>query len=591
MENIDNELLLAYCDEATDLLINWESVCLELNKNITNELYQELFRIAHNMKGGSRAVGLTEYGNLVHHVEDGITLLRDGKVSATSKIISALLEAQNILLDWTTQLKTNSSYNVDFKEFIARYESLFKEDNTVANEPKDELAALDFSAPIDFDNLELGDKKPELIAAEKAPENSKVQEEKVVTPAANKKKPAGAARNSNANETIRISAQKLDQLLQAIGELSIHQSIVWHTKGPEISNNKVFLNSIQLSQKLTKELYDKTLSLRMQPLHSVFQRLERNIIDLSVALDKKVDVIIQGSDVELDKMVIEKIIDPLTHIVRNAIDHGIENREKRSETTKPEKGTIQISAHQDTFGVVITVKDDGKGLVAEKILKKAIEKGLINANQNPNPKEIYNFILLPGFSTADKITDVSGRGVGLDVVSKSLEELHGTLSTDSEEGKGTTFTITLPTSMSIIEGMILQISGQNYVVPVGAVEEVISTQETNLNINKNMFNLRNHVIAIYNINEALRQAKKTETKDDKKALMICRSGNERIAFYIDRVIGQQQIVIRTLNENINDSFGLMGGTILGNGEPGLIIDVPELVEYFISKVKPKEEVA
>ncbi len=556
---IDIELLNSFCDEAIDLLNRWEFVCLELSKNADDQSFQqELFRIAHNLKGGSKAVGLDSYGEFVHKIEDGITLVRDGNIKCEDKVITLLLASQKILLDWAQGLKTDPNFNViKIESFLSEFNNVFfkKSDNKIVHNNEHSIE-----------------------------QNSSViksnSENRINTNAKNK---INTKTVIASNETIRVSAQKLDQLIQTIGELSIHQSIVWHTKGESSLKNKIFSNSLQLSQKLTKELYDKALSLRMQPLNSVFQRLERVLIELSKNLEKQLNVVITGGDVELDKTVIEKIIDPLTHIVRNAVDHGIELSADRIIAGKNQFGTVRISAFQDTFGIIIIIQDDGKGLSTEKILKKAKEKKLVSEDGVINREEIFNLIFLPGFSTSEKITDVSGRGVGMDVVSKSLEELNGTIKIDSTEGVGTTFTITLPTSVSIIEAMIINLSGHNYVVPVGAIEEIFKLSTIEYNPSQNMIKLRDQVIPIKDLNEVLinKRDKKELLKED-KSLLIVKRDRKRVGFLVDKVLGQQQIVIRPLNEIINGSYGLMGGTILGNGEPGLIVDLQGIASDFIN---------
>lgn len=578
--NFDMEIVASFCDEALDSLIRWEQICLELSKSESQELYQELFRLAHNIKGGSRAVGLTQMGDYVHRVEDGITLIRDGKVKLSGQIIELLLEAHKHLSDWSIEAKVNPEFNPNHSGFLNKFRSFFEGTESAnsfaqAEVPQTEVSQTEVQS-------ELQPEAPLENSPEPQPESQPLAKAAV---AEKKKAPS--------NETIRVSAQKLDQLIQVIGELSIHQTIVWHTRGVQDSNNKVFTNSLQLGQKLTKELYDQALSLRMQPLQSVFQRLERNIMDLSRSLEKTVNVEILGGDVELDKTVIEKIVDPLMHIVRNAVDHGIEQPADRIIDGKSEFGTVSIHARQDTFGVELTVKDDGKGLSAEKIRAKAIEKGLISADKKMSEKEMFGLILLPGFSTAEKITDVSGRGVGMDVVKRTLEDLSGSIEIFSEVGKGTEFTITLPTSVSIIDALLITLCGHNYVVPVGSIDEVINFEDGEIDISKKMIVHNEHVMPLQELDSLLaskatrRQAEKTA----KKAILVCKHNSNKIGFLIDRVVGQQQVVIRPLNENINGSFGLLGGTILGNGEPGLIIDLGTLTSHFASEFRRKERVA
>lgn len=565
----DQEILNCFCDEAIDLLARWEQVCLELAKSPTKEHFEELFRIAHNIKGGSRSVGLIHFGDFVHKVEDGITLLRDGKVIFTDEIMHLLLEAQKNLNDWALTAKIDINFNPDFTDFLNKFSHIVSIDRTN-------------NSSLDKNTI-----------SEAVSQNENRTASSVVDIKKNESTDLKSKKTIN-NETIRISAQKLDQLIQVIGELSIHQSIIWHGRNENSSQSKMYANSLQLSQKLTKELYDRALSLRMQPLQSVFQRLERNISDLSRDLNKEVKVEVAGGEVELDKTVIEKIIDPMTHIVRNAIDHGIEKTEDREKSGKAVGGLIQIIARQDTFGVELVVKDDGKGLAAQKIRQKAIEKGLINENKVLSEKEIYNLIFLPGFSTAEKVTDVSGRGVGMDVVRRTLEDLHGSIVIDSVEGKGTTFTITLPTSVSIIDAMLIKISGHNYVIPVGAIEEVLTFDENDINFKKKMINYKDKVLPIQNLNTLLSSKNRYEKPDGHSQLntvIICRHGENYLGFLIDKIIEQQQIVIRPLNENISGAFGILGGTILGNGEPGLIVDIPAVTNFYVNESRFKENVA
>ncbi len=578
MENFDMELVLTFCDEAIDSLPRWESICLELNKAPSKELFEELFRHAHNLKGGSRAVGLMPFGEFVHKVEDGITLLRDAKVPWGAKYCDLLLEAHGILSAWITALRANPLAASPARDFVAKYGAAF--------DPSAVLPSA--SAPVTEATVAAA--IPVSVAFASAEAAAPAPPPVVGTPAAPAK-----ARTGNANESLRISTLKLDHLLQVIGELSIHQSILWHSKAEIQNGSKLYLNSLQLSQKLTKEIYDSALSLRMQPIQSVFQRLERNVLDLSRSLEKQVQVTLQGGDVELDKTVIEKIVDPLMHIVRNAIDHGIELPAVRELAGKSSSGALLIEARQDAFGIELVIRDDGKGLAAERIRKKAIEKGLLAPDAQLSAKETAQLIFLPGFSTAEKVTDVSGRGVGMDVVKRSLEDLKGSIEIESEEGKGTSFRITLPTSVSIIEGLLVRVAGEKYVVPVDSVMEVIELDSAVTPESRDMLLHNGQVLATYELAPLLTggrprtagvPAAHPGTQAEGESLLVCRRGTKQLGLRIERVLGQQPVVIRPLNANIAGSFGLLGGTILGNGEPGLIIDVGAIAQRILESAQP-----
>lgn len=572
---IDTELVGYFRDEALDLLSRWETVCLSLSKQDSRPLLEELFRVAHNLKGSSAVAGLEKLATFVHRIEDGIVILRDGKSTPiTDGAVSVLLEAQKRLTDWIIATQDNPDVEFDHSEFLQRYRA------ELTAEPAPETTKSEVLTV------------PSVDAPRSAPTPERTERS---APSAKSTDSPAPARPAVGTETVRVSAQKLDQLLQTIGELSIHQSIIWHMKGEVSSGNKLFLNSAQLAQKLTREIYDRALSLRMQPLTQVFQRLERAIVELAHSLGKDVRVVVSGSEVELDKTVVERIIDPLTHIVRNAIDHGIESKEVREASGKPAQGAIEIAARQDTFGVELIVKDDGKGLSTEKIRKKAIEKGLISAARDYSKEEILDFIFLPGFSTAEKVTDVSGRGVGMDVVRRTLEVLRGSVEIDSDEGVGTRFAITLPTSVNIIDAMLIALAGNSYVVPIDAVDEVITIEDGSRLRDSKMMIHNEKVLPLADLQTLLaRERSPAAGRTDnhqRRAVMVCRYGQKRVGLLIDRVLGHQQVVVRSFSDNIGGSFGLLGGTILGNGEPGLIMDVAALVARFARDVGFAEAVA
>jgi two-component system chemotaxis sensor kinase CheA len=574
---LDLEMIQMFCDEAADLCSRWESVCLNISKQYKTsgcvEFYEELFRLAHNLKGGSRSVGLIAFGDVVHKIEDGITLLRDGKVETDETVLELLFSAEKIFAEWTKHLKEDPLYIYPTDDLLQLYEDIFK------------------PASFEITALSPNETNQEPLSSETslmAPSVDLSEEFK-----SNKISPetAGRSQARAQNETVRVSAAKLDELIAAIGELSIHQSIVWHTKGNALNANKMFLNSVQLSQKLTKDLYDRALSLRMQPLNPVFQRLERNILELGRTLKKPVHVEIQGGDVELEKSVIEKIGDPLTHIVRNAIDHGIESAEARREANKPEQGTIRITAAKDAFGIELRISDDGKGLVAKAIHRKAVEKGLIAADRELTQDEMVNLIFLPGFSTAAAVTDLSGRGVGMDVVLRSIADMRGAIRTETVEGQGTTFIITLPTSVSIIDAMVIRLETQQLVVPISTVDEVITLSDGDLTEEQTMMTLRGQILALHDLGDTLGRRESESSRSEKRAVLVCHSGKDRVGLLVDRVLGQQQVVIRPLNENINGVFGILGGTILGNGDPGLILDIPSIVHRCIHNARSGEAAA
>jgi len=570
---MDLEILACFCDEAQDLLVRWEGLCLEMSRSQSPEQFDELFRLAHNLKGSSRVVGLESFGNLVHKVEDGITELKKGLVILNQPIIQQLLKAQDILSKWIVELKINPGHQVDYKDFLAEYSSVF------AGQPHHVQAV---SAQV------------EAKAEEKVQvfEQAEVQHNPVQSKSSSAGVPApvqaATPAKVNLDETVRVSARKIEQLLEIMGELSIHQSVIFHSLGGIADSSSQLNHSSYLARKITRELYEKTLSLRMVPVQPVFQRLERSVRELAGSLDKLVDVEVNGGEVELDKTVCEKIVEPLTHMVRNSIDHGLETPEVRVQAGKDPVGKVKINAVQDSSGVHLWIEDDGKGLNQEKILSRAIANGIISPDTQLEPSEVFALIFLPGFSTAEKVTDVSGRGVGMDVVMRTVESLKGEIKIGSTPGKGTQFRISIPTTLSIIDSLIVSLKGIDYAVPVSAVDEIIHLNEFEYDENDRMIRIHNKVIPVYSLSDCL-NSKGNGEKINHKSMLISKFANERVAFKVDRIVEQQQIVVRKFASGMEHVFGLAGGTILGNGQPGLIIDLKSLAEHFVLQVKPKAE--
>ena len=331
------------------------------------------------------------------------------------------------------------------------------------------------------------------------------------------------------------------------------------------------------------------LSLRTQNLKSSFQRLERVIRDVAGVTNKKVNVKLSGENIELDKNVIEKITDALIHSVRNAVDHGIEEKvEDRLAAGKSELAQISIDASQSAAAVTISISDDGRGLNTEVILKKAIEKNLIAADAKLTEMQIYDLLFLPGFSTAKALTDISGRGVGLDVVKQSVEKLRGKITVNSKLNKGTTFKIELPTSLSIVDAIIISMGEDKFAVQVHELEEIVDLNSKNIEWHdelKGMIEIRGEVIPVIRLERILSDSNNDSTESAisvHQPGMIINSNSKKILFTFNQILGQQQNVIRPLDKKLQNVFGISGSAILRDGEPGLILDLPKIANTFIN---------
>lgn len=375
--------------------------------------------------------------------------------------------------------------------------------------------------------------------------------------------------------SIRVPAEKLDQLVNLVGELVTVQAHLSQTAA--IQGNLDFVSIAEEVERLTNELRDTALNIRMMPIGSTFSKFKRLVRDLSQELGKKIEMETSGAETELDKTVIERLNDPLVHLIRNSIDHGIEMPEKRISAGKPAQGTVHLGAVHSGESVLITIRDDGAGLSKERIREKAVERGLIAANAELSDKEIYNLIFAPGFSTAEKVTSVSGRGVGMDVVKKGIEALRGTIDIDSVQGEGSTITLKIPLTLAIIECLLVRIETSFFVLPLSNVEECVElTREDISNAHgRDLANVRGSIVPYISLRE---QFNISGIRPEIEQIVITAINGNKVGFVVDSVIGEHQTVIKTLGRMYRDVKGVSGATILGDGTVALILDMGVLLQ-------------
>jgi len=375
------------------------------------------------------------------------------------------------------------------------------------------------------------------------------------------------------SSNIKIPAERLDILMDLVGELVIAQSRLNQSAGTLMDAQ--LTNVAEDIQRLTTELRDNSLGLRMLPIGTTFARFRRLVRDLTNELGKEIELVTEGAETELDKTVIDSLADPLVHLIRNSIDHGIELPEVREAAGKSRKGTVHLSAIHSASQVVIQIKDDGAGLNADAIHSKAIERGVLTEDSNPSPEELYNLVFDAGFSTAKTVSSVSGRGVGMDVVKRSIESLGGKVWIDSEPGKGSTITVELPLTLAIIEGLLVKVGEDCFVLPLSLVEECIELTSIDVeqcNGNR-LIEVRGELLPYVRLREWFGQE---GTPPPIEQIVIIGMGNSRFGFTVDEVIGQHQTVIKGLGKLYEGVEGLSGATILGDGTVALILDAPSL---------------
>ncbi|WP_029521056.1 chemotaxis protein CheA [Persephonella sp. IF05-L8] len=384
-------------------------------------------------------------------------------------------------------------------------------------------------------------------------------------------------------EVIRVDVDRVETLMNLVGELVLDRNrIVKLASGLEANCNssdtiEELIDSITGMSRTVSDLQDAVMKLRMQPVKKIFSKFPRIVRDLAKKLNKKVNLVLEGEDTEIDRSILDKLEDPLIHLVRNAIDHGIEPPEERIKAGKPEVGTIKLSAYQEGDRIIISIEDDGRGINVEKVKQKAIEKGLITPEQaeNMSDKEAYELLFMPGFSTADQVSEVSGRGVGMDVVASTIHSLRGTIEVESEPGKGTKFIMKLPLTVAIIRTLMVGANDRIFAIPLYSVVEIVRYEPENVKrIGQfKSFMLRDEVHLLFSLNELF----DIEDEGEKQFIVIVRVGEKNIAIAVEELFGEEEIVIKPLGKLLENVQGIAGATITGDGRVVLIVDTNSLI--------------
>ena len=418
---------------------------------------------------------------------------------------------------------------------------------------------------------------------QKHEEAQKTEEKTAEAPAAaSTNQPAATAAPKakvQAPSTVRVDTRKLDSLMNLIGELVIAQSrIMQLTQSLDIDNG--LKEAVSSMDRTSRQIQEEVMNIRMMPIGPIFTQFHRYVRDLNLELNKEVKLVLKGETTEIDKNMLEQLSDPLKHIIRNSMDHGIEKtKEERIARGKPEFGTITMSAAHQEGHVVIEVSDDGNGLNKEKIFNKAVEKGLLSRDGKYSDIEIYRTIFAPGLSTADKVTDISGRGVGMDVVRANVEKMKGKIEIKSTEGKGSTFIIKLPLTLAIIEGITFALGKQIYIMPLISIIEQIKVKNEQVKPFEGkgeMIKIREEYLPLIRLHKVFEIDTQVENIED-GIVVVVEAGYRRCAIFVDELLDQQQVVIKSLDSAFSKHAGIAGGTILGDGRIALIIDIQGLV--------------
>lgn len=627
-----DEIIQEFLVESAELLEQLDSDLVTLEERPDDlDLLNRIFRAAHTIKGSSGFLGFTQISQLTHHMEDVLNKLRKGEMVVNPTIMDVILESVDKLKLLLDEVKEGGSGSVNTSETEAKLKAILSGEEAVesdagkAEEKKEEPVTAETdkikeeesstseahkTSPEEdkTENKEgkvdiSGDEKKvdEGLSAKREADTEKSEdkaqgekEQKKEQPPAAKPQPKKPVATHSIEETIRVDVKRLDALMNLVGELVLVRNRLGQLAekiDAQVSDTALidtFNNALVQLGFVTTEMQLSVMKTRMLPVQRVFNKFPRMVRDLCREMKKEVDLIIHGEETELDKSVIEHIGDPLIHILRNAVDHGIEAPEEREKKGKPRRGTIILSAYQEGDHIVIEVADDGKGIDVEKIAAKAIEKGIIKESdlQHMGERDILNLIFAPGFSTAEKITDISGRGVGMDVVKTNIEKLNGIIEMDTEVGKGTTLRIKLPLTLAIIQALMVISNKDIYAIPLASVQEIVHLEEGHIYTidQQAVVRIRDMVIPLLCLEEVFGEPEKIEDAS-RRYVVIIGLVEQRIGLLVSDLLGQQEVVIKSLGGYLTNVPGIAGATIMGDGRVCLILDVAGIMQLSAHSVR------
>lgn len=595
------ELKRDFLNEALFMMEQYEESMLALESSQEpQEHIGRIFRVAHSIKGGAAAVGFEDLAKFAHKAEDLLSILRIYPEKFNTEIISLFLSVGDQFKLRLSQLqkdRTTVWLVPDLEAQLLQWIELFQATETsaigsaegcepvstvetvaVGNENKEAQSE-------DITNYEL---LAELEAQIKADEKAAAQ---IAVPSEPAKPDPVRKTTATENTILKVDSMRVDAVLDVVGEIVVLKNQLLHSDVVSQGENQRLTFIVDQLDKSIRDLYEKTLGIRMTPLRSLFTKLQRTVRDVSVKLQKPVDLQLIGEETEVDRSVFELLGDPLMHMARNAMDHGIETREQRIESGKPETAKLTIAAKQVGASVVIEISEDGRGIYREKVLQKALEKGLVPAHiksEELTDDQVYQFLFAPGFSTAEKVTDLSGRGVGLDVVKSNIEKAKGQVRIRSNPGKGSTFEILIPLTTSITDGIVVAISGQRYMIPIHSIREIVQFRDSEVTQVANVgrvLKIRNKLTPVIDFQQTLEKAaflevsevKKSERPNEQKTYIVLELSGGLSALPVDDVLGQSQVVAKPLQVG-HPVPEFSGAATLGDGRTILILEPNALAQ-------------
>ncbi|RLS33508.1 MAG: chemotaxis protein CheA [Planctomycetota bacterium] len=590
----DQEMVSLFCSSAQDLLQDIEQGVLVLEENPNESTtIDTVFRAFHTFKGNAGVMNFVVLQRLTHELESLLDAARRGTFQLGRESIDLILQGADILKRYVTELSSQLSGVEVGRKISLPIPSLVRRAHRMLTTGSGPVPAKS-SAPVVQNRAPASVEIPAISSTTVQPIPTPVfaatQPVASPEPPAKQVAPTKQAPASSAVGIVRVDTLKLDGLIDLVGELVIAQSMV--VQNPDLKNitSEHLSRSLGQLRGITSDLQRTAMSLRMVPIRNTFQKMSRLVRDLAAQQGKEIQLVLEGEDTELDRNIVEELSDPLIHMIRNSADHGIEATDRRIADGKPRAGTITLRAfHQGGF-IVIQIQDDGKGLVPDRILAKAVERGLVKPDNSLDEQEIFELIFAPGFSTAEQITDVSGRGVGMDVVRRNIEKMRGKIEIQSVAGAGTTFTLFVPLTLAIIEGLLVGVGDQRYIIPTLSVRESfrpLPGMVTTVHGRGEMVHVRGRLTPMLRLGDHL-HTPVNAVDPTQGIVVVVEAGQDSRCLLVDELIGKQEVVIKSLGEMFHNQTAFAGAAILGDGRVGLILDIHALVKL---KLKHAETAA
>ena len=611
MDDELKEILSEFLVETEEMIELLDQRFISLESDPTNRaMLDEIFRAMHSMKGSGGFLGFTRLVDVAHRAENILNKLRQGEMAVTPSVINVVLEAVDVVKLLVADIReSGTDMHVEVVAISAKLDNILAGQGPAQTETAMPPPAVTADVPAHTGpafHTPLPSKLGEILIQEGSASKEQVlealeqQDRKlplgeilvqsgVITERALEsalQKQAKPTKSGEDDQTIRVETSRLDSVMNLVGELVLGRNRLMKLGGglEQSYENEPLVRGLtetlaQLNL-VTTDLQLAVMKTRMLPIRKVLAKFPRMVRDLSQKLNKQVRLELHGEETELDKSVADEVGDPLVHIVRNAIDHGIELPAERQASGKALEGLVRIAASQEGNSIVIRIQDDGKGLQTDRIKAKALSRGIVSEAElaSMDPRDVLNMVFLPGFSTADKVTDVSGRGVGMDVVRTNIRRINGSVEIDSQVGKGSVITIKLPLTIAIIQALLVEVEQATFAIPLGSVIEAVKiTKDDIKTINgREVLTLRERVLPLLRLSEEFEIPR--DTTCDKFYVVVVGMGERHVGVIVDRLRSQEEVVIKSMGDYLSDIKGVAGATITGEGKVVLILDIPELVQ-------------